>query len=232
MLRVLSVVILILGWSFIAQGQEEEKNFRIGILGTSEVSWFSSDNSTSLNDGAKISLKGGILVDYRLLENYYFSTGINFNNMRGAIEYTESNIPFETSIETYILNNDTEKSNVTVDYQINYLEIPLGLKLRTNEIGYFTYHATFGLRTLFNTKALASANQQAIDKENISKEVNFFHLGGFIGAGVEYAISRNFIVHGGLHYNAGFTDMTSTNKKSFSDKVSLNGIALQVGVLF
>ncbi len=228
----IGLIITLLATSIIGYAQDYEKNLRIGILGTPEISWFTTDNGSSLNDGAKLSLKGGILVDYRLIENYYFTTGINFCNLRGDLEYTEPNIPFETSSGVYLLNNNPSLSNVTVSYRMSYIEIPLGLKLRTNEIGYMTYHASFGLRTLFNSKAVASDNQNAITNENISKEVSLFHLGGFFGIGAEYSISRNFILHSALHYNAGFTDMTRKHLKNFSDKASLNGIALQVGVLF
>jgi len=44
-----------------------------------------------------------------------------------------------------LVNNVTVAANEPVAYKIQYLAVPLGLKLQTNQIGYLTFFSDVGL---------------------------------------------------------------------------------------
>jgi len=58
----------------------------------------------------------------------------------GSIELTTTTYHDE-------INNVFIPRNIDQSYNLKYVEIPLSLKLRTNEIGYLTYYGNFGFRT-------------------------------------------------------------------------------------
>ncbi len=211
---------------------QDDKKLRLGLVGASDFTWFSSDRPEVINDGVKLSFTGGISVEYQLLDNYYLLTGIQFNTLKGGLQYTGDSIPFIAN-ETLIWFNSTQIGNdVTVGHTLNYVEVPIGMKLKTNEIGYFTYHASFGIRPMFNTSAVADADQLSLQDANINDEISFFNLGGFVGLGADYIITRKFIVSATLRYNPGFTDLTTNDAGRVKDKIVMNSVALQIGVSF
>ena len=55
---------------------------------------------------------------------------------------------------------------------MQYINIPLGLKLKTNEIGYFTFYANLGLDAGINIKALGTSNMGDFDQECSHLELN------------------------------------------------------------
>lgn len=222
----LMLVLTNISWS------QDQKKIQLGLVGSSDLSWFQSDRAEVVNDGVKLNLRGGINLDYQLLDNYYLNTGIIFNNFNAALQYTSPNTPFMANDQIRYFNTDSAANPVTVDYKLSYLEIPVGMKLKTNEIGYFTYHAVFGLKALFNTKALADANQLSLVDANINDEVQFFNLGGYFGLGADYIITRKLILSATMRYNPGFLDVTSNDAGRPKDKIILNSLGLQVGISF
>ncbi|MDB5263044.1 MAG: hypothetical protein JWQ14_2325, partial [Adhaeribacter sp.] len=73
----------------------------------------------SLN--AKTHFGGGVIADYFFRENYALSTGIIYNTRGAGVSYLDPNS-----------SSNQRKSD---EFAIQYLEIPITLKLYTNEIG-------------------------------------------------------------------------------------------------
>lgn len=211
--------------------QDFGKRLRLGIGASPSLSWMSSDYKNVVGDGVKLSVKYGINFDYRILDNYYFSGGLKMSSLNGKLKYADENLPFMAG-NTLVLFNTDGSENVSIDYKLKYIEIPLGMKLKTNEIGYLTYFARFGLNPAINISAIGSANQLSIEDVDINDEVNFFTLGYHFGAGVEYALSTNFIFMGGISYNQGFIDVTSSTDGREKDKTVISSVALNFGIFF
>ena len=101
------------------------------------------------------------------------------------------------------------------ELKLQYVDIPLSLKLRTNEIGYITYLGQIGFdlginigaKTAIEVFDAAGNTFFSADDEKISDEINLFRAGLVVGAGAEYNISGNTAIVLGLSYHNGFTNI-------------------------
>ena len=116
----------------------------------------------------------------------------------------------------------------TVSYNLKYISIPLALKLKTNDIGYFTYYAQLGFNTQINIGSRANSTDESLSRDNVSKEVNLLNLSYFFGGGIEYNVGGQTSLTGGLFYNNGFIDVLSNNRY----KANINYLTLRLGVIF
>ena len=128
------------------------------------------------------------------------------------------------------INDSTHNiaGNESINFSLQYIKIPLALKFKTKEIGYFTYFAQIGLEAGVNVKANVSIDANNIDKEKVTDEVKLFNAGYLIGGGVEYSIGGNTSIILGIQYENGFLDIISTTE----DKVVSPKITLLLGIMF
>lgn len=200
----------------------QENGLRFGITVDPVISWMNPDVSTVISKGNRMGFNIGLTVDKFFDENYAFATGISIHNTGGSLLYREP-VSIRTNRGTVSL-----PANTKVTYKLQYLHIPIGMKLSTNEIGYTTFYGQLGFNTMFNIKASGISNAGGIDNDNISKEINLINLGYHIGGGVEYSLGGNTRLTAGLTYMNGFTDVTARG----SDKVVLQNVLLRLGVIF
>ncbi|MFC2152719.1 porin family protein, partial [Bacteroidota bacterium] len=174
------------------------------------------------NDGSKFGVNIGLNMDKFFTDNYAIMTGVSIDNTGGNLKF-EGTKTLSTGSGEEVL-----PAGSTIHYKLQYINIPLGLKLKTNEIGYWTFFTHLGLNGGINIKATAEVDGFALENENISKEIRLFDLGYFIGAGLEYSIGGNSAIVVGLTYTNGFIDITDGN----DSKVTLGNVAIRIGVLF
>ena len=161
-------------------------------------------------------------MDKFFAQNYALMTGISIDNTGG-------NLTFDNEEKLKISGPDTIlNAGSTVHYKLQYINIPLGLKLKTNEIGYLTFFTHLGVNGGINIKATGEVDDFELDNENISEEIKLFNLGYYIGAGVEYSIGGNSAIILGLTYTNGFIDITTDN----DNKITLSNFAIRIGILF
>jgi hypothetical protein len=131
--------------------------------------------------------------------------------------------------------NDTFPAGTIVDYRLNYVEIPLSLKLMTNQIGYITYFGQFGLQGGINIRSRADittlngTNNKV--KEDFGADVTPGNFSLLVGAGLEYNITGETSLLAGLQFANGFIDVTD-NPQGFKTKSALSHFRLQLGVFF
>jgi hypothetical protein len=103
---------------------------------------------------------------------------------------------------------------------LQYIELPITLKLKTNEIGYLTYYLQAGLAPAinirsradikFNTQTTTLATNSTVisnvesDDEDIQDEINNINLSMIIGGGIEYTLSGSTVLLVGVQFNNGF----------------------------
>lgn len=198
------------------------QNTRFSVVVDPKFSWLNSDLKGVERNGSHFGVNIGLNVDKFFAQNYAIMTGVSIDNTGGKLSYDKVKY-LDTKADI-----DSVNAGSTLNYKLQYINIPLGLKLKTNEIGYFTFFTHLGLNGGINIKAIGEIEEYELNNTNISNEVKLFNLGYFIGAGVEYSIGGNAAIVAGLTYTNGFIDIT----KDTNNKVTLSNLAFRIGVLF
>jgi hypothetical protein len=201
---------------------EAQRRMKFSVHADPQFAWFSSDEDNVAPDGSILNFQTGLQMDLFFSENYAFALGFGINNMGGHLLYTDST--------SFISRGDTiwATSGQSVKHKLQYLEVPLGLKLKTEELGYITGFLQIGFNPMVNINAFGTSKDEVFDKENIQESTNLFNLGYHVGAGVEYRLGGNTALIGGIRWSSGLTDVTGNDKAN----VTMNALSIHVGILF
>lgn len=245
--KIFLLSILLFGFSFISYGQidesttdlEKDKNtnedfrkLRIGVYGDASFAWMKPDMDIENeiqyeSNGTRIVAGWGLFLDWNFTENYTFSTGFRLGGSGGNLKYLDSISGFSGTVHR--------------KYILKYIEIPLDLKLKTNQIGYFTYFFQIGLRPGFRLSASAIDKYDGTNLPNKTfdisgkDETSFLQFGFNAGIGAEYQISKSFSAFVSLNYRNGMIDvLKGSNSKdtSLKENAFVNSVALSAGFLF
>jgi len=198
------------------------QSLRFSLLADPQFSWMTADKKEIESRGAILGINTGLGMDYYFAENYAFSTGLTINNIGGKLQYPDT-IAFDVSSARIYL----PKGN-TITYRLQYINIPIGLKFKTQEIGYTTYFANLGLTPMFNIRSRATDESSTFEKDDISENIMLFNMNYFVNLGVQYSLGGSTAIIGGLGYSSGFVDVTSRA----SDKININTLTIKFGILF
>lgn len=207
---------------FIIYGNSATAQVRFGVVAHPQYTWMASETADVTNLSGKIGFNGGLILENYFAENYAIMSGISISVEGGKLSY-------EDTLQ-YIVNDARVPilPETKLDYSLQYVQIPLGLKLKSNEIGYTTFFANLGFTAGINIKARLKDSEKHIQDENISEEIKLFNLGYHFGGGIEYSLGGNTSVLAGVTFVNGFVDITGRNE----DKVTMKNISLRLGILF
>ncbi len=213
------LIVLLLSISFTTYAQQE---YRFGIFADPQFSWLKTDNKKLNSDGVRTNFNVGMVMEKYFAKRYAILSGVSLSGMGGQLTYKEP-VTIETSDSSYNLAAGTG-----VMYKLQYLDIPLGLKFCTNEIGYLTYYAHIGFTGHVLIRARADIDKAGVSGENVRDEVNFFTASYQIGAGAEYSLGGSAALQFGLTYSNGIIDvLKSTQYNAVNSRVSI-----RVGIMF
>lgn len=228
-----------------------QSDFQLGLKLSPNFSWFKAQSESLSSDGINFGFNYGLVGDFNISENYSFSTGLLIVNAGGEIEY-----PYVAQIDQGAGITTAIGGKRKDDISLSYIEIPLTLKLKTNEIGYLKYFGQFGVGLAANYRAKAdteftyaganTAITVSDDEVDFADEINFFRASLIVGLGVEYNLSGNTSLILGATFNNGFTNVLSedayyanpdgtgdaTRGREDDFKAINNYLILNVGVLF
>lgn len=236
---------VILSNSLVAQ---ETRGMRFGFQASPTWSWMRTSDKKLEGVSSNWGVKLGALGEYYFANNYAITTGLGFGfNQGGFIQNGYSRGVFWPESDLSEANLDTLPMNAKLHYRLNYVEIPIGLKMRggSNEDSRYKFFAEIPMFTLgFVTKAtgdIRGTNSQNSDDENIRKDVNGLSLSWGLGGGIEYEFATNATLVAGITYQKQFTDVTddsATVEKAENNwvkeksKGTLGVFALKIGVFF
>jgi hypothetical protein len=206
--------------------QSFSQDIRFGIFADPVISWFSSDTKETKNDGARAGGNFGVTFHKYFSKNYSFSTGISILNAGGKLYNTDTiNMAFN--------NFSTEvPSGRTVVYRIQYIDVPLGLKFESNQIGYVTFFSDLGIDPKFVIGGKADIPSAGIKSEAAINELKKINLSYHSLAGIEYSLGGSTGIIFGLGFEKNFLDVTKDINMQPEDKVSLNILKFRIGVNF
>lgn len=239
-------------------GHSTVSDLRFGAYFAPTVSWMhpttgKSDNGlySVSSEGSKLGYMWGLLIDYYFAENYGFVTGFNLNTSGGILS-TKYAGPAPISSSYVTSNVYATKFN----YNIQNLEIPFNLKLRSDELGSagIRVFGQLGVTVGFNIAKKATYTVTYSDSTGSvlsEKSGNNEKLRGTlavppvmfslnVGGGLEYPITEKMSIYGGLFFNNGFApDATNPANYdlgyngSFKDgNTRLNNLAIRLGIFF
>jgi len=198
------------------------QGLKFSLLAEPQFSWMITDKKDITSKGAIMGLNAGLGMDFYFAENYAFATGISINNIGGKLEY-DSSITFNLTPDDITVPSTSE-----ITYLLRYINIPLGLKFKTNEIGYATFFANLGITPMINIRNRATDISETLFKEDISEDIMVLNMNYFITMGIQYSLGGSTALIGGLGYSSGFMDVTTDQL----DKITINTFSLRLGILF
>ncbi len=217
--RILLILILVLA----NQTLNGQSKIRFNVHFDPQFAWLSSSDHDKINpEGSIFHMQAGIQMDYFFQENYAFVLGFGINNLGGNLLYADSTD--YGSEENPILIEPGQK----IKMNLQYLDIPLGLKLKTEELGYATFFLEVGFNPMININAFATSKDDVFHKENIREVTNLFNLGYHAGIGIEYRLGGTTAAVGGIRWSSGLTDVTGSDKAN----ITMNSISIHMGILF
>jgi hypothetical protein len=226
------VLILLLNLTMVSASFSQFGNLRLGLKASPSLSWFRPETRGYSSEGTKLGFSFGANADYRLGDFYAFSSGLHISSIRGALSYVHE-IPFNESIVEGILERH---------YNLRFLEVPLTVKMHTDQIGYSTYFARFGFSPGFVVRAranddflIAETSTRIIDEDlEINDQVSFFRLALVVGLGMEYSLGGQTALVAGITFNNGFTNILSGENVVTGRRHSAvsNFFELTLGIMF
>jgi hypothetical protein len=232
--------------STITNSEDKLQKLRIGVYAAPTLSFMrpsaAKDGAkTQENGGNKIGFTYGLMADYNFTDNYAIATGLQVNSTGGKIN----------TANPAAVNGEVLKSSF--DYTLQFLEIPLAIKLKTDRMGKVTLFGQAGLAMGFNISKKTTYTMTVVDtgsnknyvvdeKEKITGSIGNIAPITFqmnIGGGMQYAIGKKLDAYVGLFFNNGFapnitdpTKYTNTPAKFTDGNTRLNNFALRLGFYF
>ena len=208
----------------------DSKNFHFGLNVTPGLYWLKPNTQNNTGNGSSFGFGYGANLEFYFTQNYGLCTGL---------EVTSFKAKYTNVINDNTTNLFKDSTTQHTGLSLEYLELPLMLKMKTNAIGLMKYFGQVGLGTGVLLKATdaytvtGGMNQpasQTYSKSNVkvNSQTNLLRLSLVIGLGVEYNIASSTSLQFAANFDNGFLNL---NKSSDSQVLS-KGITLTVGVLF
>lgn len=189
--------------------------FRLGLTAHPNFGFLKIENGKS--NGTALGFSYGLLGDFNFAENYSFATGLTITTINGKGTHTTAPPMIEA----------TQPANGTYDvkYKMQYIEIPLTVKLKTGKLADLRWYGQFGLSNDIRIGAkqdISSPTAVLADDVNAADWTRFYRAGLIIGAGAEYGIDDKTSVVGGISLNNGFTSIATGKKSVRNHYVGIN----------
>lgn len=227
----------------------ERVQFRLSTQ--SGLAWANTPNERIIvNNGVGYTFNFGLQLDFKLAKYVGFTMGIFYGWERLKTQNVDTayyNFDGFNLVETGegVIRN---KQLLARKWDSQGFEVPLGIRLRTKEMGIFTYYGKIGVLNRFNIRNsshdtqrdLLTNQEEEIEKIDLKKASLFYQFGLFVGGGMEYNLSGNTSLFWGIQYNH---NLVSTAKKNNPYATRVDGtqyqqqffkgaILLNLGVLF
>lgn len=207
-------ILALTGWS--------QTRIQLSFTGSPSLNWMKSNNLSVAKErivaGYDFGLNGDIFFSEN--ERYSLFTGLQILNTGGSVTYREA----------FQFSGKTLPPSTKIRYRLRYVEIPLAIKLKTDQFHRTRYWGQFGLSSMINIGANGDSSDDTFRKANINDEINLFNLAMIVGAGFDFDLGGSNSVTAGLIFHNGLTDITTDN--AFNDNTIINSIKLRLGLIF
>ena len=226
------IIILLLGILFSPFLRAQHKPFKFGFEVAPNIGWFRSDISDYENDGSEVGFSWGFVSEFFLMENYAISTGFKVVYLNGRLAY-----PHQVKLNDSV----NDPGILHRSYKTKYIEVPLVLKMKTNEFGKFRFYGKIGLGTSFlltakgTDKFIGETEKISNDEKDIKEEMKTIRESLILGVGGEYNLGGSTALTFGITFDNGFTDVLKDQNSldpEITHQAINNYIEFNLGVIF
>lgn len=215
-----TVLSVLFAMNTFAQKFAGDYGFRLGLTAHPTFGFIKADGGKG--NGVSLGFSYGLIGDFNFAENYSFSTGLTVTTINGKSTEVRPSL-----ISAMYPPPMVEQFN---KYMMQYIEVPLTIKLKTEAINGRRWYGQFGLSNDFRIGAKMDMEAQGMpNAENMEAKdfTRFYRAGLIIGAGGEFDLTGKTSLLLGLTYNNGFTNISSLDKNVKNHYVGVN-----LGVFF
>jgi len=198
-----------------------------GLRTGASIDWMKPDADQYNNEGIKAGFSWGFIADFFWMENYSIQTGFNVQYLYGKLSYPHM--------------RDSVTGTLTRNYKLQYIQIPVVLKMQTDVSEKVKLFGKIGIGTGIRLRAKAddifsSTEGQTKDtKVDIADEIALFRESFIIGGGVSFALNGSSAVIVDLTFDNGFIDILKGYNNVNTDtkqRGKLSLVELGVGIVF
>lgn len=232
-----------LNWA--QDAEKDTRKIRIGLKAAPTFCWFKPKDKLTSSNGMVIKSEYSLITDWNFSNNFWLSSGLSVAYFGGKSSFKKD------SYYNYNHYDNTAPNSIVQvksrKYNLQFIDLPVTVKMKTKEIGSITYFAQTGMNLGFRfaakaddngTVILGSVNDVDFKKINIKDDVSPVRLALNIGGGIEYNLTGTTALLIGANYSAGFTNIlgkgnvVDLSNAPYKFKASSNYLSLSVGVLF
>lgn len=222
-------ILIILVFIVISSGlKAQEKPFIFGFKVAPNLGWMNPSSNGYESNGSKIGFSWGLLAEFYLMENYSFNTGITIAFQNGTLKYRDD-----------IYEGPGELFRT---YNFKYIQIPLTLKMKTNEMSGVSFFGIFG----FGANVLLSGKVQDKYKpdggdlsekssSDFDDELKSIRASMIIGIGAEFNVDGVTKIITGVNFDNGITDVLKNQNlldNNINHKSINNFLEFYIGIMF
>ena len=154
---------------------------------------FIQTDSKNTTTSSKPGIIYGYAFELSLNENHYIESGFSISYKGGVISI----------------------NNLNTEYKVEYITLPLFIKMRSRQIGYFNYFAKIGPSINFKIQEETGNNARAA-----GVDISIF-------LGTEYSLGGKTAIEGSLFFNNNITNSIGNTQQAL-----FHQIGLRAGFLF
>ena len=206
------------------------KSVIMGVKVAPNLGWLKTDQEGYNSEGVVPGINWGLIADFYFAENYALASGFEVSFHNGKISYPDI--------------YDGTQGRLDRKYRLKYIDIPVLIKMKTNDIGDFRFYGNIGVRPGVRIGAKAKDSYTSLsgptvtttkDWHNIDSQTRLFRMSLVIGGGVEFPIDNSTSIVAGLNFINGFSNVLKNKNAvtpSINHKAIPNAIELSLGVVF
>lgn len=217
---------------FSLQGFSQKGSYSFGLKIGPTFDWASAGSTAAKNEGMRMGVTMGGIIDHYFTQHIAFSSGINFIQWRGHYQFTDLRY----------VDDFLEEVPLSIDrrVQATYIEVPLKVKVKAEVIeGWKAFaEAGVGFSINLNDKTKDAYEYYWVSSiDNVFSESYFYEYRRLqaalnFGIGAEYQINRKFGVFAQISFNHALTNtFTKDMEERTGSNLQTNFIGLEVGIM-
>jgi len=228
--RLKLIILSVIGLQFFQQSVfAQYKSVALGVKASPSINWMKSDQQGYKSQGISAGIGWGLIAEFYFAENYAFVSGFNLNFQSGRLSYPA-------------IYSGEDVGWVERHYRFKYFEIPVAIKMKTDEISGMRFYGTVGLgfSTRLSSRAedvrtLVGEPDIETDFRIVNSQTRLFRAAMLIGLGVEVPVTKTASFVTGLQFNNGLNNVLKGNNEldnTSEHQAISNFIELNVGFIF